>query len=172
MLFRSTISQSQVDGINTILDAGESVDRRHLAYMLATAHHETARSMQPIEEYGKGAHMPYGGRWRMDRKPYTDTQNIFYGRGFVQLTWYENYERAGKKIGVDLIAHPELALEIGNATRIMFYGMADGWFTGRKLSDYINETRTDYVNARRIINGVDRAELVAGYAKLYDAALA
>ena len=146
-------------------------DDRHLAYMLATAHHETARTMQPIAEYGKGKTRPYGQRLKQSGKPYTDTGAIFFGRGYVQLTWYENYDKAGRKLGLDLLHDPLLAMIPAVAAKIMFAGMTEGWFTGKKLSDYFNDTKEDWVNARRIINGTDRADLIAGYGKKYHAAI-
>ena len=55
ILFNGKFRQSQVDGLNAILNEWEknysSKDDRWLAYMLATAHHETDRRIQPIEEY-------------------------------------------------------------------------------------------------------------------------
>jgi hypothetical protein len=171
VLFDGKMSQGQVNGITAILDEWETnhstKDDRWLAYMLATAHHETDRTMAPIEEYGKGKKCRYGKRCKMDGKPYSDTPAIFYGRGFVQLTWYENYEKAGKKLGLDLLHKPELALSLPVATQIMFTGMMDGWFTGKKLNDYFNSNKEDWVNARRIINGTDRAQLISSYALKY-----
>ncbi|MBS1644480.1 MAG: hypothetical protein JST36_05520 [Bacteroidetes bacterium] len=170
-LFDGKLKLSQVNGLNAILDEWEKNwaknDDRWLAYMLATAHHETDRTMQPIEEYGKGKNYAYGKHLKMTRKAYTDTPALFYGRGFVQLTWYENYQKAGKKLKVDLLHHPELALDLSNATKIMFYGMTEGWFTGKKLSQYFNPTTSDWANARRIINGKDKAQLIASHALNY-----
>lgn len=159
------LKQSQVDGINAIL-AGTPLDMlpTQLAYCLATAWHETAATMQPIEEYGKGKNRTYGHKVKMSGKPYTNTGNIFYGRGFVQLTWYENYEKAGKKLNQDFINNPAGVMVLESAVKIMFLGMQEGWFTGKKLSSYINGQQTDFINARRIINGTDKAELIAGYA--------
>jgi len=175
VLFNGKLSQQQVNGITAILDEWEANhaddDDRWLAYMLATVHHETDRKMAPIEEYGKGKNRPYGRRIKMSGAPYTDTNNLFYGRGFVQLTWYENYQKAGRKLGVDMIKKPELALDLKYATDILFYGMSEGWFTGKKLSDYFQGDKEDWVNARRIINGTDKASLVASYAKLYYSAI-
>ncbi|MEO6539789.1 MAG: glycoside hydrolase family 19 protein [Ferruginibacter sp.] len=174
-LFDGKLKQSQVDGITAIIDEWENnnsrKDDRWLAYMLSTTHHETAATMQPIEEFGKGRSRPYGKKLKMSRKPYTNTGNIFYGRGFVQLTWYENYEKAGKKLNLDFINNPEKVMDLQNATKIMFLGMAEGWFTGKKLGDYFTATKEDWVNARRIINGLDRAEWIASYAKKYYAAI-
>jgi putative chitinase len=127
--------------------------------------------MQPIEEYGKGKGRKYGTNTKMNGTKYTDTTNIFYGRGYVQLTWYENYQKASKALGQDFIQHPELVMTPANASEIMFTGMSQGWFTGRKLGDYFNPTTEDWVNARRIINGLDKANTISGYAKQYYAAI-
>ena len=160
-LFDGKFRQGQVDGLNAILDEWETnhakKDDRWLAYMLATTHHETGRNMRAIEEFGKGKGRRYGTNFKLDGTQYTNTPNIFYGRGFVQLTWYENYEKGGKKIGVDLINKPELALDLKNATRILFSGMMEGWFTGKKLSKYFDLQKEDWRNARRIINSLDKA---------------
>lgn len=171
ILFNGKFKQSQVDGLNAILNEWEKnysvKDDRWLAYMLATAHHETDRRMQPIEEYGKGKGRTYGKNIKMNGTRYNDTANLFYGRGFVQLTWYENYQKAGAKLGLNLIKNPEKTLELSVATKIMFLGMMEGWFTGKKLSQYFNSATEDVYNARRIINGTDKANLIADYAYDY-----
>jgi hypothetical protein len=165
-LFGSSLAQRQVDGIEYIFDAAEhrGTPLQFLAYMLATAWHETARTMQPIEEYGHGHGRQYG-------RPVGPYGKIYFGRGFVQLTWLSNYERAAAELGVDLVRFPEKALELGNATLILFASMELGWFTGKKLADYIGPNGADYVNARRIVNGTDLAEKIAGYARGFEAAL-
>lgn len=174
-LFNGKLTLSQVKGLEAILNEWESnnskKDDRWLAYMFATTHHETDTTMQPIEEYGKGKGKKYGRRLKMSGVAYTDTTNIFYGRGFVQLTWYENYDKAGKKLKADFIKHPEKVMELANATRIMFLGMAQGWFTGKKLGDYFNATKEDWYNARRIINGTDKASAIEAYGLKYYAAI-
>ena len=165
------MSQSQVEGLNSLLDAVGGCLINEAAYMLATAYHETAHTMQPIEEYGKGRGRDYGKRLKMSRKPYSDTLPLYYGRGYVQLTWYENYEKAGKKVGVDLLNEPGWALSAPIAAKIMREGMIEGWFTGKKLNDYVGLRTADYVSARRIINGMDKAQLIAGYAVVFELAL-
>jgi len=159
-LFGGSLKQSQVDGLTAILDYWEAgysgKDDRWLAYMFATAHHETDRTFQAIEEYGKGKGKPYA--------PY-------YGRGLVQLTWDYNYKKMGDRFGVDLVDHPEKALDLDLAVKVMFYGMINGSFTGRKLSDYFSSAKDDWVNACRIINVLDKAHLIAGYGHQYYAAL-
>jgi len=165
-LFAGKLSTSQVEGMEAILDAFQpyELSQEEMAYMLATAFHETARTMQPIEEYGKGKGHSYGA-------PAGPFKKIYDGRGYVQLTWYENYKKAQDKLGVPFVQYPEKALEPKHAADIMIKGMLEGWFTGKKLSDYFNASTTDWINARRIINGTDRAADIAGYAKHFLAAL-
>ena len=165
------LTQSQVDGINFKLDAFDKAgikDNRWRAYMLATSYHETARTMQPIEEYGKGRGKPYGKKLKHNRQPYSVPDQIYYGRGDVQLTWYENYEIMGKLLGIPLLEQPELALKPDVSARIMIEGMTRGKsnrgdFTGASLENYFNDVKDDPVLARRIINGLDRANLIATY---------
>lgn len=167
-MFSGALKQSQVDGINGILDGWEAEyatdDDRWLAYALATTYHETDQKMQPIEEYGRGRGLPYG-------KADPDTGQVYYGRGFVQLTWRRNYDTLGKLIQVDLVSHPDLALDVTNATKIMFKGMTEGLFTGKSLKDYFNGAVDDWANARRIINGLDKAQAIAMYGHNFYAAI-
>ena len=182
------LTQNQVDEINFIVsefDKDKSVSYPQAAYMLATAWHETATRMLPIEEYGKGKNRTYGAWYRNSigalysfidgsrRSAYlhNDYPYLYYGRGYVQLTWYFNYESASKKIGVDFLNNPDLVMNKNHAVKIMVQGMKDGWFTGKKLSDYINQSQKDYVGARRIINGTDKDKLISGYAETFEKAL-
>jgi hypothetical protein len=166
--FDGSFEQKQVDGLNAILDKWVEKglkDLRWLAYMLATTFHETAQTMQPIEEFGKGRGKRYGIPDRVTGKAY-------YGRGYVQLTWKANYETMGRLLNHDLVRKPELALRPDVAAEIMFEGMTTslslrGDFTGRSLEQYFNATTTDWVNARRIINGTDRAEKIAKEAEKF-----
>lgn len=154
-LFGGSLNQGQVDGMNAVLSAWEAAplsdDLRHLAYPLATDKHETANTMLPIEEYGKGAGRPYG-------KPDPMTGKAYYGRGYVQLTWADNYKRATEELGLtannDLYWHPEKALDHNIAAEVMFRGMSEGWFRkSHNLARYFSDTVDDPYNAREIING-------------------
>ena len=182
------LTSSQVSEIEFMVnefDKDKSVSYPQAAYMLATAWHETSARMLPIEEYGQGKNRTYGTWYRnssgelyafMDgskRKAYLHSQYpyLYYGRGYVQLTWYFNYENASKKIGVDFLNNPDLVMSKKYAVKIMIQGMKDGWFTGKKLSDYINQSKKDYVGARRIINGTDKDKLISGYAETFEKAL-
>jgi hypothetical protein len=165
--FGGTLTEKQVEGIDTILNEWEAeklTDLRYLAYMLATTYHETGHTMQPVAEYGKGKGHAYG-------VPDPDTGKTYYGRGFVQLTWKNNYLNMGKVTGEDLVNNPDRAMDMKVATKILFYGMLHGSFTGKKLADYFNDLTTDWLKARKIINGLDRALLIQGYAEKFFNAL-
>jgi hypothetical protein len=173
-LFDGALTQSQVDGMNAILDYAEKhgIDDRHLGYVLATSLHETGRTMQPIEEWGKGAGHSYG-----EPDPPPDGPK-FYGRGLVQLTHRTNYEKQDKKLklGGKLVKNPDLALEMDIALQIIFGGMADGDFTGKKLNDWIPcedpaTDPTDFYSARTIVNGYDCASQIHQYANNFSAAI-
>jgi putative chitinase len=163
------LEQRQVDSVNAIVQAcscANVTDPRHVAYILATAWHESR--LKPIEEIGKGAGRDYGKKLKMSRLPYTKPDKIYYGRGFVQLTWYENYQLMGRLIGVDLLNRPELALSIDHAAEIIVEGMTKGAssfgdFTGKCVEMYFNDKVNDPINARKVVNGLDKAELIAGY---------
>ena len=89
----------------------------------------------------------------------------------MQLTWKANYDAMGKALGTDLVNHPERALNLAIATKILFVGMTRGMFTGKGLAKYFNKTTGDWVGARRIVNGTDKAQLIAGYGHEYYAAI-
>jgi hypothetical protein len=172
-LFQGSMSQQQVDGQSAILsqwETGETgtpmTDRRWLAYMLATTYHETAKKMWPIEEYGKGKGHKYG-------VPDPVTGETYYGRGFVQLTWKENYSKATINLSLsgdrDLVEHPQEALDLVIASRIMFRGMSEGWFTGKKLGQFFDHDTNDPKGARIIINNdvSKNGAMIAGYHKKF-----
>lgn len=159
-LFNGALSQTQVTGMNFILREwrkryGFGGDHRKLAYMLSTTYHETAFTMEPITEYGSQSYLQ--GK---DYYPYI-------GRGFVQLTWEDNYRKGSEVAEEDLVAFPDMALQPDIAAIIMFDGMFNGWFTGKSLDDYFNEEVDDPYNARRVINGTDRAQDLADYHELF-----
>jgi putative chitinase len=165
--FPGSMTQHQVEGCEAILREWERRglrDLRWLAYMLATAFWETARTMQPIAEYGRGKGRRYG-------VADPSTGHTYYGRGYVQLTWDYNYRAMGSILGVDLVNNPDKALDPTIAAAIMFEGMQRGTFTSKKLADYFNDRLTDWVNARRIINGTDKAETIASMARQFHGAL-
>lgn len=169
-LFRGTLRQAQVDGMNYLLEvwethfeAGHPRDGTNwLAYCMATVIHETAETMEPIEEYGKGAGKSYG-------KPVGPHGHCYYGRGHVQLTWEENYIKGEKnlkdryRIEATLHREPQRMLNHEISALVLYDGMVHGWFTGVGLPTYFNGATEDPKNARRIVNGTDKADLIAGY---------
>ena len=171
-LFNGTLTQSQVDGMNYLLEVWEwgfeannpNDGTMWLAYALATFYHETDKSMQPIEEYGKGSGKSYG-------KPAGPYNQCYYGRGYVQLTWEENYKNGQKylkdRYDKDCQIYPDAsnALNAEISALVSYDGMVYGWFTGVGLPKYLSKSKgiEDPVNARRIVNGTDKASTIAGY---------
>lgn len=169
-IFGGSLTQDQVSGLLVILEAWKKVgsgNLRDLAYILATARHETADTMQPVRETLASTDAKAKERltkaWKAGKLGQVKTpywNDGFFGRGYVQLTHKANYERAGKKLGIDLVADPSKALIPEIAALILIRGMQEGWFTGKKLSDF----PSDFVSSRAVVNGSDRAALIAGYA--------
>lgn len=167
-LFGGRLQEGQVQGMEEILDFffadPTRDDLRKLAYPLATTKWETVTTMQPVRE----TLAPTDDRaiaileksWKAGRMKWVETpywrkdENgiSWLGRGLVQLTFEDNYRRLSPHVGVDLVANPALAMDPDISVKIMFAGMDKGLFTGKKLSDYFNDTRSDAVNARGIIN--------------------
>lgn len=165
------LKQSQVDSFNLFFDEWDGLDKRHLAYILATVWHETAKTMLPIEEWGKGEGKRYGAKVWFDNKPYADIDTIFYGRGHTQNTWRDNYEKLTKanKKGWNFVKKPDLLLQSEPSVWATFYAMSNGLYTGKKLRHYFSPDRNDPVNARKIINGLDCANLIEVlYNKFYN----
>lgn len=161
-LFAGSLSLAQVHGMEEILRHYESIgwsDKRHLAYILATVYHETGKVMQPTKERGGEAYL-------RSKKYYP-----YYGRDLCQTTWKYNYERVRDFTGVDVVTQPDLIAQLPLAVKVVFKFMEMGWYTGRKLGTYFSESKEDWYNARRIINGVDRAADVAEYAKKFNSAI-
>lgn len=182
-MFGGSLKQSQVDGINTIVDIASSEfgirDKRVLAYILATSFWETARTMQPIKEHGGNSyfHRMYdkdGNRPHVAKR-LGNTESgdgiKYAGRGHVQLTGRSNYEKMGKYLGLDLINNPDLLLSMVPSVRVLIHGMLKGTFTGKKIDDYFSNDVTDYTNARRIINGTDKCREIASIAKKFEKAI-
>lgn len=208
-VFGTSLSQSQVAGMEVILDAGQRacLPLRHHAYVLATGYHETGGKMQPVHENlsytsaarirdvwpkrfsSTAAAIPYvrnpqglANRVYADRMgngPEASGDGWRYrGRALPQLTGEENYRKASKLVGVDLVSDPEAANDPDISAHILIEGMRSGLFTGRKLADFdislpTNQTGYDYVVARSIINDDVRVNgaRIAGYAKAFETAL-
>lgn len=179
--FGGRLTDGQVKGMKLLFDQWRFyglfglAPREYLAYTLASEFRETGGRMQPVREtfatsdagaikaldkaYAAGklgqVGEPY---WRKDKDG-----KSWYGRGRIQITHKQNYEKLGKRLGVDLVGNPDLALDPVISARITIVGMLEGLFTGKKLPDYFNGNKSDPVGARRIVNGTDKAKLIAGY---------
>ena len=157
--------------------AGSETDRRQLAYCLATFKWETAHTMKPIDERGgnKYFNTRYGPQTKVGKmlgNTKAGDGALFHGRGYVQLTGRRNYAKAKDLTGVDLTAVPDRAKEPELAYEIAVQGMKDGWFTGKKLSQFIKDgVSPDYENARTIINGHDKASNIADIARRFNEVL-
>jgi putative chitinase len=142
---------------NRLIADNRIIDIRNAAYILATVKHETGDTFQPVKE----AYW-LSETWRKKNLRYYP----WYGRGFVQITWERNYRMAGEKLGKDFITFPEATMDYDNSYEITVRGMLEGWFTGISLKQVNN-----YKAARKVVNGTDRADLIASYAFNYEKCL-
>lgn len=200
-LFAGKLSPTQVAGIELILnewDARKLTDLRWLSYILATIHHEVGQTYEPIEENlnysASGLLKTWPSRFTPEKaaqyakKPqaianYVYSNRIgngpessgdgwkYRGRGLIQTTGRSNYEWAKKMTGIDLIANPDLMKTMDVSIKTSFSGMINGLYTGKKLSDYFSGQKEDWINARKIINNLDKAEKIAEYGKKFFVAL-
>ena len=178
------ITQDLVDALEVLLSHIEQdarfdnteTDRRQLAYCLATFKWETAHTMKPIDEHGSAAYFnsrygPQTNVGKMLGNTKAGDGALFHGRGYVQVTGRRNYSKAKSLTGVDLLAEPDRAKNPELAYQIAIQGMKDGWFTGRKLGQFIKDGQADYENARTIINGHDKAQTIADIARRFSEVL-
>lgn len=170
-------------------------DHRWAAYMLATVMNECARTWQPIAEgncndvrgctpipgtrraeYGRPRACPSELLNHLNGQRLTSVTvcpagritHTYYGRGYIQITWPLAYKKFGDEVGEDLLHHPEKALEPAVAYKIMNRWMVHGSAMHYGLSRYINATKTDYFNARKIIagNALDNNEHLQVHARI------
>lgn len=157
--------------MKTIIADSLITDIRWVAYMLATVNRECDGKWKPIKEYGEGKIKKYGVKIKVtDPKTKEELENVYYGRGYVQITWAKNYKKMGQALGMgdDLYIHPDKTLDHNIAYKIMSLGMRKGLFTTARLAQYLSGNRTDYEGARKIINGIDHAKEIASNATKYE----
>lgn len=175
-LFFNSLPAWQKDPLDAIMDEWERLDRHitECAYLMATAYHESGR-FKYDEEIGKGAGKKYGEEIFLS----SSKTVAFYGRGWPQHTWLTNYAklsvRATLAFGkeMDFVNKPD-AINASDEVQAwaMWECMISGLWTGKNFADYKNaEGVLDYFEARRIVNGTDRADLIAGYARKFEEAL-
>lgn len=188
-LLGPVLDDAEVTGCNAILEAMAGAPLAWAAYAFGTAYLETGSTMHPVKEanwlskaaaerYFFRMYDPAGARPAV-AKTLGNTQVgdgvLYAGRGYVQLTGRRNYVTAAAKLGIALTANPDLAMRPDVAAKILRLGMTEGWFTGKSFSDYLPgsglATGEQFRQARRIINGQDRAADVAGFALAFQIAL-
>lgn len=185
--FNTRLSGSQVKALEFLLDEyekiGDSITIPQFAYMMATIKHETAATYRPISEYGNKSYFdkydPILAKTTKHRDRAIRMGNTvegdgykYRGRGFVQLTWKNNYKEAGRICHQDMVKNPDLVMDPKHAFYIMYDGMINGIFTGVCLDDCVKQGSVpDYKKARRIINGNDKCDLIAMYAEKFESAL-
>lgn len=179
MFKRPKLSQSFVDSVNGLFQVFneynniDATNPNYIAYMLGTAWLETAYTLQPIKELGSYKYLSYldTGRIaaRLGNTPEADGDGQRYaGRGYVQITGTDNYKKFSTILGIDLLTYPDKALEPVTAAKILTIGCIHGVFTTKKLGDYIRlGNRTEFRNARRVVNGTDRASDIAIHAEKF-----
>lgn len=145
-----------------------NLSRDEAAYVLGTVHWETNGTFEPVKEAYYLGTKAESYRKKLRYYPW-------YGRGFIQLTWLENYIKAGKRLGIDLTSNPDKAMDPEISAEIAVVGMKEGWFTGKDLNDYIDsvdesdkEDFLEFYNARRIVNGMDKANEIAVLSEKYE----
>jgi predicted chitinase len=188
-LDNKALNDSRKEGFNAIFDAwdkrGAGLDVGGLAYAFATAWHETGAMMQPVREgfaktdAGAVAAVTAFCK-RQGIKNYAERQpngKSYYGRGYVQLTFADNYKKMGKTLGFgdDLFNDPDKVLDPEIGADILVAGMIGGLFRPAKgkLSKYFSPATHDWVEARELINGDKKknGQMIANYAKGFFAAL-
>lgn len=152
------VKQKQVQPLEFLVArlSESKIPLRDAAYILATVKHETGDTYLPVKE---AYWIEDAEAWRKKNLPYWP----WYGRGFVQMTWERNYQIAGQKLGLDLTTDPDVVMEPETSFKILSRGMREGWFTGKKLSDY-----KAYKDMRRVVNGTDKADKIAEYAEKFE----
>lgn len=163
-----SLNQKQVDALNQFIDLTnkniKEFSINQWAYAYATTHHETNATFEPVKE---AYWINNAESWRKKNLRYYP----YYGRGFVQLTWFDNYKKYGDIFYVNIVENPDLVMDFELSFNIMVHGMKNGTYTGKKVSDYISNLKSDYVGARRVINGTDKAQLIASYANKFESIL-
>lgn len=160
-------AEESIPLILTEAQASGITDPAQIAYILATAEHES-RLGQWMEELSNG--WQYEGRVDLGNI-YPGDGPRYKGRGYVQITGRNNYIDWSDRLGIDLVNFPERASEPEIAATILVQGMRDGTFTGWALNDFIDGLQQDFEGARRIVNGTDRARDIAQIADIYLTAL-
>lgn len=160
------LNRDQVNGIETLLDLMQKKPFSHpcfVSHVFAEIRHECANTWEPIKEYGSKEYLSYLYDKENVRKALgndkvsRDKAIELCGHGYIMITGYNNFKWASELVGIDLIEEPEKALIPEISYEIMHYGLMNGKFTGKKLTDFwIDEKRElfDHYDARKCVNGI------------------
>lgn len=191
-VFGTSLSQPQVDGINAYLDSCERNNVRDpwgAALIGANIYHETGGYMLPIKETVQRRHKDKNpsdaevirrldAAWAKGQLSWVKTpywRDGAFGRGPIQTTHWRNYIKMGKRLGLPLREKPELLLDPKHGADSAVIGMAEGLYTGKKISDYSLPVDLDNgwkTHPRRIVNGRDGTDGdIAGYTRAFHKAL-
>jgi len=153
---------------NTCISEEFNLTKDQCAYVLATANHETAgfSHMSEIDGQNQAIRLGYNGG------------KNWFGRGYAMLTGQNKYQMwSSKDVGglgwtnQDLVSNPDLLVtDKALSARILVSGMKYGSFSGAgngTLETYINNNKVDFISARKIVNGNDKASQYAKTATDY-----
>lgn len=179
-IFNGTLTQGVVDSLNAILNScvknGVTKDEQ-VAYILATARHESYNKdanpqWLPVREGWVNSNSAaikyvtslYNAKKISKNYALPNAKGLsYYGRGFAQTTFEANYLKMGKRLGIDLVNNPDLAMDRKISADLLVIGSKEGLYTGVGLSRYFNDKGNDPIGARAIINGKDAAERIKGF---------
>ncbi|MDF1879542.1 hypothetical protein JHD46_07830 [Sulfurimonas sp. SAG-AH-194-C20] len=160
MTVTKTLIRNRMGAIVTACRENGITQVAQIQYVVATALWETGFTLLPVKE----AYWVKNWKHYIRYSAVTSRYFPYYGRGYVQITWLKNYKVFSKLLGIDLVKNPDLALQSDIAMKILVIGMRDGLFTGVGLDRYINEDKTNFIEARYIINGRDKRKQIAALA--------
>jgi putative chitinase len=181
-VFGTSLSQAQVDVLTAILDSTQSLSNAHVAYIMATAYHETGsprmvpsaenlyyrtaariREVWPSRFPTEASAAPFARNpqklanhvynGRLGNRPGSNDGWMHRGRGLDHLTGRDNYTRAVPIVGADVLSNPDLMLKPEIAVKSLVHGMTTGRYRGQKLSDFDGANGGfSFVRARAIVN--------------------
>ncbi len=118
---------------------------------------------------------PSGGAVSKEYLEASGVEHQYFGRGLVQITWWHGYAKSGVDFGygLDLLLNPEKVKDYETAYEIMVQGMTTGggYANDKKCSKYFTDGNTNYVVARAMVNGRDKAKEIADLAAAFEALL-
>lgn len=184
--YLGSLSTANVIGFELFLTEGErqTLPIDQFAYILATVWWETGKTMQQMREAFWVSHDPViAEAWRKKHLRYYP----YYGRSYPQFTWQRNYQCAtdtwnkkyrGDGPEIDFVENPDAIMDPRYGVPLTFDAMREGWFTERKLSDYLDgidesdaADLAEFKLARKVVNGNDRATEIGKLALVFEKSL-